>query len=208
MRYRKGCISLNAIEDEHILRYVMLARYVSHEQLRALVGLHAVRSSRSTFNWRVARLVKHEFLKRHAVSVVPSGMAYSIGPIGMEYLSVRGECFTQKNQRQARDCTGVPGSLLHSLGVNDLHLRMHLDGVLARWKWETQIRAQNELTTVRYAKDYDAIVTVRIGHDEAEFALEYEGWRRHVRGTRTSVRRSNRNRTFNGLFMPPQTTTS
>jgi hypothetical protein len=101
-------------------------------------------------------------------------MAYSIGATGMEYLSVRGECFTQKNQRQTRDCTAVPGALLHSLGVNDLYLRMHLDGVLARWKWETQIRAQNELTTVRYAKDYDAIVTVRLEHDEAEFALEYE----------------------------------
>jgi hypothetical protein len=43
-----------------------------------------------------------------------------------------------------------------------------------RWTSDTEIRAQNEFTTFGYAKDYDAVVTVRLDGCEPEFALEYE----------------------------------
>ncbi len=36
------------------------------------------------------------------------------------------------------------------------------------------IRAKNELTSSGYAKDYDAIVTVRLNERLVSFALEYE----------------------------------
>jgi hypothetical protein len=38
----------------------------------------------------------------------------------------------------------------------------------------TEIRNQNGFTAIPYAKDYDAIVTVRTDASEGTFALEYE----------------------------------
>ena len=37
-----------------------------------------------------------------------------------------------------------------------------------------EIRSQNDLTGFGFAKDYDAVVTVRAGGGEQRFALEYE----------------------------------
>ena len=42
-----------------------------------------------------------------------------------------------------------------------------------RWTPATEICSQN-LTSYRYAKDYDAVVAVGCGGGEARFALEYE----------------------------------
>ena len=47
-------------------------------------------------------------------------------------------------------------------------------GLLVRWMGSTEIRSQNELTAFGFAKDYDAIVTVRTDSGERRFALEYE----------------------------------
>ncbi len=46
--------------------------------------------------------------------------------------------------------------------------------MLVRWVGATEIRSQNELTGFGFAKDYDAIVTVRSEVGEHRFALEYE----------------------------------
>ena len=46
--------------------------------------------------------------------------------------------------------------------------------MLETWESEMTIRAKNELTASGYAKDYDAIVTVRMNSRLVSFALEYE----------------------------------
>ena len=45
---------------------------------------------------------------------------------------------------------------------------------LIAWMGSMEIRSQNELTAFGFAKDYDAIVTVRTDIGERRFALEYE----------------------------------
>jgi len=46
--------------------------------------------------------------------------------------------------------------------------------LLVRWTPESEIRSQNDLTTFNYAKDYDAIGTVRWDGLDCRFALQCE----------------------------------
>lgn len=46
--------------------------------------------------------------------------------------------------------------------------------MLDEWIPENEIRSRNELTDQGYAKDYDAVVTLRLGSSRPRFALEYE----------------------------------
>jgi hypothetical protein len=55
-----------------------------------------------------------------------------------------------------------------------LHLGLARQGVLEEWVPEVVVRSRNELTGQGYAKDYDAIVSVRLDARSASFALEYE----------------------------------
>ncbi len=64
--------------------------------------------------------------------------------------------------------------MLHAIGLNEIHLSALRAGLLVRWMGSMEIRSQNELTAFGFAKDYDAIVTVRTDVGERRFALEYE----------------------------------
>lgn len=174
MRYRPGSISLNPIEDDHILRQVMQSRYISHEQLWKVACLHNSMTPRSTFNWRIDRLVRHGLLRRHNIPSVGQSIVYSVQRPGLEYLASRGECVADFNWQVRRPEDAGLGAVFHSLGLNDMYLRLKETGALRAWRWETEIRAHNELTGVPYTKDYDAIISVHLAGREIKFALEYE----------------------------------
>ena len=129
---------------------------------------------RSTFNWRIARMVQHGLLRKQSIPVVGQSIVYSVRRTAIEYLATRGECLADMHARGRRSEDAGLSAMFHSLGLNEIHLRMKQGGELAEWKWESQIRSQNELTTIPYAKDYDAIITVRLEQREVQFALEYE----------------------------------
>ena len=65
-------------------------------------------------------------------------------------------------------------SVLHAIELNEIHLSVLRAGLLVRWISSMEVRSQNELTRFGFAKDYDAVVTVRTDADEQCFALEYE----------------------------------
>jgi hypothetical protein len=65
-------------------------------------------------------------------------------------------------------------SVAHALGLNDLQLSLIRARVLDTWKPEPMIRFENQYLANPNAKDYDAIVTVRIDDRESVFNLEYE----------------------------------
>lgn len=64
--------------------------------------------------------------------------------------------------------------MLHALELNDLQLSLLRIDPTARWTYATDIRSQNELTRFGYAKDYDAVIILRIAGQEVRLALEYE----------------------------------
>ena len=129
--------------------------------------------ARSTFNWRLDRLASHGLIARHRAGASGHGTVYSLRRTGADYLASQGEFFAETTHSPNRS-TDETGSMMHALELADIHLRFHQAGVLVRWKWETEIRNQNGFTAIPYAKDYDAIVTVRTDSSEVTFALEYE----------------------------------
>jgi hypothetical protein len=74
----------------------------------------------------------------------------------------------------------VERSVLHAIGLNEIQLIVLRAGVLVRWVGSVEIRSQNELTGFGFAKDYDAVVTVRSGAEELRF-------RRYLAGVTTVV---------------------
>lgn len=174
MRYDRGGIELNGTEDDSILRQVMLSRYISHEQLWRLVLLRNSLAPRSTFNWRMDRLAKHGLVRKEKGSLFGRNIIYSLERPALEYLAGRGECVADFDWRTRRSEEAGTGAIFHSLELNSMYLRLQETGTVFGWRWETEIRAHNELTGVPYTKDYDAIVSLHVSGREAKFALEYE----------------------------------
>jgi len=169
MRYPKGSISISAGQDIPLLRQVLESQFITHDQLFEFMRLGCYELKRHSFNWRVRRLVQSGFLdlcsRQHC-------LVYSIASAGASLLEVTEEyCLVlQKRRQRQREA----GAYNHSLELNELHLSLLRQGVLERWEPEIAVRSANELTPHGYAKDYDAIVTVRIEDKTASFALEYE----------------------------------
>lgn len=172
MRYRKGTIEINPTHDEGILSWVLRSGFISTEQLWRFLALEGYRLPRRSFNWRLQRLVEHGLIRQCKMPIVAREAVYSIDALGIAHMMGRGEYCAGASDRfeNRHDST----SILHSLDLNDIRLTLQEAGVLTRWRSDTEIRTQNEFTTFGYAKDYDAIVSVKLNDCESEFALEYE----------------------------------
>jgi hypothetical protein len=122
---------------------------------------------RSSFNWRVRRLVANGFLNRYSAS---SSSVYAVAPAGASLLAVT-EDYCSVIDRRRHEHAALRD---HALELNELHLGLARQGVLEEWTPEVVIRSRNELTGEGYAKDYDAIVRVHLDGRSCSFALEYE----------------------------------
>jgi hypothetical protein len=167
MRYQKGSISIGTGQDFPLLRQVLQSQFITHDQLFEFMRLGCYEVNRHTFNWRLRRLLKNGFLNLHPMG---HSCVYSIAAAGMSLLAVTEEYCPYLHRRLRNRVSSYD----HSLELNELHLSLMRQGVLEEWKPEISIRSKNELTTDGYAKDYDAVVTVRLGERSASFALEYE----------------------------------
>jgi len=97
---------------------------------------------------------------------------YSVAKAGVTYLQNGGVFYSgpADGPRITPDGYGVA----HAIGLNRIRLRLVLNECLSRWQSEVEIRSHNELTKQPYQKDYDAIVTLRVGGKTSTLALEYE----------------------------------
>jgi len=170
MGFQKGSITLNPRKDIPLLLQVLHSRFITHDQLREFMLLDDHERERPRFNWRVRRLVRGGLLNRDCARPITPSPVYSITPVAALILAEH--CAVLDNGKQ-KD-TSSANDLRHSIGLNDLHLALAGQRVLEDWQSELAIRAKNELTPFGYVKDYDAIVTVRIGDRSVRFALEYE----------------------------------
>ena len=172
MRYWKGSIALSPTQDYPLLRRVLRSTFVTHRQLYDFMRLEYRTWSRHSFNNRVLRLVKHNYLVRDDVPFKTDGYVYSISGMGALEVIGLGECYTSPTPR-TKDGK-LPRSVYHAIDLNEIHLALKRSAILVDWISDTEIRSQNELTSVCYCKDYDAVVTVRVDGIERKFALEYE----------------------------------
>ena len=172
MSYRKGCVALSESQDYPLLRQVLRSQFVTHTQLFEFMTLGHYEHSRSSFNWRLRRLVTSGLVVRHNAHLFGKDFVYSISPRGARQLEGAGEYYVPLPTR--RDEADREPEMFHCVELNAIHLSALRAGVLSWWVPEVQVRSQNELTRVGYAKDYDAVLTFRLDGREAQVALEYE----------------------------------
>jgi hypothetical protein len=172
MRYRKGSIELNPSRDLPLLRQILRSEFVTHAQLFEFMRLNHYERTRKSFEWRLRRLVRHGLVLQRTMPTCRGQQVYSVARSSALLLQGLGDYYLLGRERGNR--IGFESSVLHSVELNEIHLTMLRSGVLIRWVPAIEIRSQNELTGFGYAKDYDAIVTVRSDKVEARFALEYE----------------------------------
>jgi hypothetical protein len=172
MRYPKDSIQLNESRDIPLLRQVLRSEFVTHSQLFEFMCLNHYERSRKSFDWRLRRLVDRELLKRQTTPGSTGEFVYSVAGRAAMLLQGMGEyCLVGRDRFNGKE---AERSVLHAIGLNDIHLSALRAGLLVRWIGATEVRCQNELTGFGFAKDYDAIVTVRTEAGEQHFALEYE----------------------------------
>jgi hypothetical protein len=181
MRYVKGCISLSPEHDYLLLRQVLHSGFATHRQLFEFMRFRCEADERATsterarrwsFNWRIRRLVAHGLVHRHVVGSAAKEFVYSITGDGALQLAANGEGYVATGGRADQD--GRELQLAHATELNNIQLSLLRAGRLVRWAYEVEIRSRNTVREFAYAKDYDAIVTVRLEAGDATFALEYE----------------------------------
>ena len=173
MRYFKGAIALSTTQDLPLLRQVMYSKYVTQTQLWQFMRHNGYELSRGSFWWRVKRLVDNGFITRRLLPMVHYDPIFAIASAGLVYLVENlGTPYSgpEAGPDARRDGVGVA----HALGVNTVHLDLLRSHALVSWENEMEIRCRNELTAGKYAKDYDAIITLSLGGRQLRFALEYE----------------------------------
>jgi hypothetical protein len=179
MRYPKGSIQLNQSRDLPLLRQILHSEFVTHSQLLEFAQLNHYERSRNSFHWRMRRLVERGLVLRET-SVAGSGdTIYSVANTAAALLQSMGEYCLIGCGRSNTDTASR--NALHAIGLNEIHLSALRAGVLVRWMSSAEIRSRNELTAFGFAKDYDAIVTVRTDIGERGFGLEYERSPKHAK---------------------------
>ena len=172
MRYPKGSIQLNQSRDLPLLRQILRSQFVSHSQLFEFMQLCHCERGRKSFDWRLRRLVDRELVRRQTTQGYSGEFVYSAASSAAMLLQGMGEyCLVGRDRFNGKE---AERSVLHAIGLNEIQLNALRAGLLVRWIGSLEIRSQNELTAFGFAKDYDAIVTVRTETGEQRFALEYE----------------------------------
>jgi len=172
MRYPKGSIQLNQSRDLPLLRQILRSEFVTHSQLFEFMHLCHYERSRKSFGWRLRRLVDRELVRRQTTSNCTGEFVYSIATSAAVLLQGMGEyCLVGRDRFNGKESER---SVLHSIGLNEIHLSVLRSGLLVRWIGSVEVRSQNELTGFGFTKDYDAVVTVRTEAGAQRFALEYE----------------------------------
>ncbi len=173
MRYSNGTIALSHTQDLPLLRQIMYSKYVTQTQLWQFMRHSGYELSRGSFWWRVKRLEDHGFITRHSLPMAHRDPIFAIASPGLVYLVEN--VGTPYNGPGAGPDIRVDGvGVAHALGVNEVHLDLLRSRALVSWENEMEIRCRNELADTKYAKDYDAIVTLALGGRQILFALEYE----------------------------------
>jgi len=172
MRYPKGTFVITADRDIPLLRQVRNSRFVGHQQLFELLQCDAVASCRSTFNWRVQRLLKTRHIKRLESVSWQGSPVYTITQNGLVELEGQGEFAIALHSRTRH----MPdrAQVFHALELNAIRLSLARNGLLVSWQSEVEISSTNMASAVPYEKDYDAVVKMWVGNEVREFALEYE----------------------------------
>ena len=109
MRYTKGSFVITAEGDIPLLRQVRNSRFVSHQQLFELLKHDALVSSRSTFNWRIQRLLRAHHIERLEAVYWEGSPVYSVTQNGLLELESQGEFAVALHSGYPTNAGSYPG---------------------------------------------------------------------------------------------------
>jgi hypothetical protein len=172
MRYAKNSLVINPQRDVPLLLQVRNSRFISHEQLFEFMQYECLERSRSTFNWRIRRLLGAGHLSVCEGSSGAGSPVYSVTKKGLVLLEHNGHFTTTLHSNTEH----LPHSaqMFHALELNDIQLAFRRKDLLAGWHSDVEIASFNTISRRPYQKDYDAVVDVWLGDKRVCFALEYE----------------------------------
>lgn len=171
MRYRKGTVIVSPDADLPLLHLVYRAGHVTFSQVyRSLFGTKEKRLW-DTLRWRIRRLAAQEFLLWTNAPGFPEAVL-SLGENG-ELLLQSNELFNVERGVRVRG-SNKRHQIWHDVELYEIQLALSNAGIVRQWKSEPEIRAENDFTTMHYAKDYDAVVTLDCDGFVGTIALEYE----------------------------------
>jgi hypothetical protein len=171
VRYRKGTVIISREADLPLIRLVHRAGHVTFSQVYRTLFATKEKRLWDTLGWRVRRMVAQEFLLSTAVPGFPE-QVLSLGENG-ELLLQSNESFNVERGVRVRG-SNKRHQIWHDVELYDIRLGLSAAGVVRQWKSEPEIRAENDFSTMHYAKDYDAIVTFECAGVSGTVALEYE----------------------------------
>jgi len=171
MRYLPGEVIVSPDSDLPLLRAVHRAGHVTVHQLYDSIYLHKEKRLWDSLSWRISRLVKSEFLDRIPIAGL-KGAVLSLGENGELYLQSREQFLVERAVRTRG--SNRRHQIWHDVELFDIQLALRRAGVVVVWESESEVKATNDFTTIRYVKDYDAVVTFRCGSTSGKVALEYE----------------------------------
>lgn len=171
MRYRKGTLIVSRDADLPLLHLVYCAGHVTFSQVYRTLFATKEKRLWDTLRWRIRRLADQEFLLcTHAPGF--SEVVLSLGENG-ELLLQSNELFNVERGMRVRG-SNKRHQIWHDVELYEIQLALFNAGVVRQWKSEPEIRAENDFTTMHFAKDYDAIVTFDSDGLVGTIALEYE----------------------------------
>lgn len=182
MRYLKGSISISEKDDLPILRAVHRAGHAQPRQVFEYLHPSRWLSDRwESFRWRLRRLIEHRFIDKQ--SIIGLGDVLTLGPNGELLLQSTEPIIVERNSRSRTP--NERDQQWHDCDLFGIQLALRRAGIVHLWEHEVEVRAKNDFTTVRYVKDYDAVVTFRSDRGTATVAIEYE---RTAKSTRQYAR--------------------
>lgn len=171
MGYRKGTIVISEESDIPLLRHVRNSRFVSCGQLFHLLEHELGSLNLKAQANRLNRLVRGDYIRSLSGHKHRGSQIYSIAPLGLLELESHGDfCFSLNSETRHMP---HPLQVHHCVELTDIRLALIRSSMLVAWKTEVEIASEN-LFYGRFQKNYDALVTIYIGHENHVFALEYE----------------------------------
>ena len=172
MRFAKGTYSISPERDIPILLAVRNSKFITHTQIFDLMFLSGREYSRDSFNWRMKRLRRGQFITACQGNFGRGEAVYRIMQCGLLQLEDHGHFAAVLNS--TTEHLPHPTQIHHALELNAIHLALIRGNLLAGWQSDVETASLNTVSRAPVEKDYDAIVDVWNERKIARFGLEYE----------------------------------
>ncbi len=144
MRYSRGSLAITLSRDIPLLLQVRNSRFITHDQLFRLMELGRYEHSRSSFNWRLKRLLDSGYLAVCPPDFGTGGPVYQSTRTGLLQLEDHGKFATVLNSWTQH--LPHPSHVHHALELNAIQIALGASGVLAGWQSDVETASTNTVS--------------------------------------------------------------